>query len=362
MINKDELKNNLSIEDVYDLLVEFGGEPVIRNGLIISKTICHNHKDDECSHKLYYYDNTHLFKCYTGCSESNGFDIYQLIQKIKKIEGLEFSLPQAIHFVAEYFNIALEFEEEGFAISRLKDWEIFKGYKKENYEPKKNYEYAVINKSILQFLPKPKIKLWEDEGISDIVMKYFGICYDPVFGGIVIPHYNSNGELIGIRERTLIEEQEVYGKYKPAIINGKMYNHPLGYNLYGLNFCKENVKLIKKVIVFEAEKSVMKYASYFGIENNIAVAACGSSFSIYQLKELLALGVQEVIIAFDRESEEKNKAQWVQKFYNIHEKYGKYVQISFIYDKEGETLKLKDSPIDEGPEVFMELFQNRITL
>ena len=42
-----------------------------------------------------------------------------------------------------------------------------------------------------------------------------GICYDPLNMGIVIPHYDIDNNLIGIRERTLIKEEEVFGKYKP---------------------------------------------------------------------------------------------------------------------------------------------------
>ena len=42
--NKDEIKESLSIEQVFDFLSEFGGEPQIRGNIIVSKTICHNHK------------------------------------------------------------------------------------------------------------------------------------------------------------------------------------------------------------------------------------------------------------------------------------------------------------------------------
>mgnify|MGYP003311864299 CR=1 FL=1 len=57
-----------------------------------------------------------------------------------------------------------------------------------------------------------------------------GICYDPVLQGIVIPHYNIDGELVGIRERTLIKEEEENGKYKPAILNYQMYISGSGSN------------------------------------------------------------------------------------------------------------------------------------
>ena len=82
MYNKDELKNQLTLNQVSQLLAELGGEPTLeKNGtVLIAQTICHNHPG-EGSHKLYYYDNTKLFKCYTDCSST--FDIFELIIKIK---------------------------------------------------------------------------------------------------------------------------------------------------------------------------------------------------------------------------------------------------------------------------------------
>ena len=38
-----------------------------------------------------------------------------------------------------------------------------------------------------------------------------GICFDPKNYGIVIPHFDINNNLVGIRERTLIDENEKYG-------------------------------------------------------------------------------------------------------------------------------------------------------
>ena len=54
-------------------------------------------------------------------------------------------------------------------------------------------------------------------------------------------------------------------------------------NLYNLNYSKNQIKNIKKAIVFESEKSCLLYKSYFGIENDISVACCGSSLSAYQV-------------------------------------------------------------------------------
>ena len=213
-------------------------------------------------------------------------------------------------------------------------------------------------------MPRPRIIPWESEGISQEVMKVRGICYNPASQGIVIPHYNENNELIGIRERTLIKENEINGKYKPAIINRQMYNHPLGFNLYNLNNSQNNIRDIKKAIIFEGEKSCLLYASYFGLDNDISVAVCGSSLGNYQMNLLTSLNVEEVIIAFDKQFQEIGDSEWTRwtkKLNEINKKYGKIVQISFIFDKWG-LLDYKDSPIDKGKEIFLNLFKKRVTI
>jgi hypothetical protein len=191
-----------------------------------------------------------------------------------------------------------------------------------------------------------------------------GICYNPISHGIVIPHYDIDGNLIGIRERTLIKEEEQYGKYKPAILGGNMYNHPLGFALYNLNYSKDNIKSFQKAIVFEGEKGPLLYSSYFGLDNDISVAVCGSNLITHQVDLLLSLGVKEIIVAFDKQFKQSGDDEfkrWTQKLTDIHKKYSPRVNISFMFDK-GNVLGYKESPIDRGPEVFMKLFKERITL
>ena len=206
--------------------------------------------------------------------------------------------------------------------------------------------------------------MWLKEGISQEAMDNCGIAFDPVSWGIVIPHYNIDGKLIGVRERTLIKEEEENGKYKPAILNYQMYNHPLGFNLYNLNNSKNNIRKIKKAIIFEGEKSCLLYQSYFGIDNDISVAVCGSSLTAYQVELLQSLDVEEIVIAFDKQFQEigdKEFKGWTKKLKEINKKYGILTRISFMFDK-WNLLGYKDSPIDRGPEIFIQLFERRIML
>lgn len=365
--NKDEIKENLSLEDVEEVLTEFGGEPIRRNNLIVSKTICHCGE----SHKLYYYPNTSLFKCYTDCSET--FDIFELTRKVmsrehpKPRKDSAWNLPEAIDYIARKFGYSANAIEDDSEISIKDDLTIL-----ENYDRIKNInintqqiELKEYDGYFLKNLPRPRIEPWEEEGISKSVMDRHNICFNPQSQGIVIPHYDIKGRLIGIRERTLIQEQaEKYGKYMPARISGQMYNHPLSYNLYNLNNCKDNIKKIKKAIVFEGEKSCLKYSSFFGENNDISVAICGSSFIAYQAWLLIQLGVEEIIVALDKQFKEPGDDEFqklTKNLKNIHKRYGKYVQISFMFDKNN-LLGYKDSPIDKDKDVFIKLFKERVNL
>ena len=356
----EEIKNSLTIEQVFDLLLSYGADPVLKDDLIICRTICHGGD----SHKLYYYENTHLFRCYTECSDT--FDIFQLVVKVESSGGRNYSLPQAINYVINFFNLSIENKNFQKNDDKLIDWQIFNRYDKilNNENNKRTVEMKIYDDKILTYLPHPRILPWEDEGISKDVIKYHNICYNPSSQAIVIPHYNIDGELVGIRERTLIKENEIYGKYRPMYLNKQMYNHPLGFNLYNLNFSKENIKRTKKAIIFEGEKSPLLFASYFGQENDITVAVCGSSLSSYQVQLLLDLGIEEMIIAFDKQFQEfgdKEHLGWVKKLKDINKKYSKYVKVSYMFDKWG-ILGYKDSPIDCGKKKFLELFDKRFSL
>lgn len=112
------------------------------------------------------------------------------------------------------------------------------------------------------------------------------------------------------------------------------------------------------------EKSCLKYASYFGEDSDISVACCGSNIINYQIKLLLSLEIKEIIVAFDKQFEELGNEEWrrwITKLKAIYYKYSNYVKISYIFDKE-KILDYKESPVDRGKDVFIELFKNRITI
>ena len=366
VFDKSEIRNALSTDNIFDLLQEWGGDPMYTDFGLLSTTICHNTPGDG-SKKLYFYENSKLFYCYTGCDSS--FDIFELTIKVFDIQhNKKMDLNDAVRYIAARMGIAGRLEDAP-DTDKLVDWDILSNYDRiQNIELNNRKEIILKeydNDILSRFNYQLKLTPWLQEDITQEVIDYAHIGY--YLGGdqITIPHYDAAGRLVGLRGRTMCQDEgEHFGKYRPLRVNNIQYNHPLGMNLYGLNWAKEQIPLVKKAIVFESEKSVLKYQSYFGIENNIAVACCGSNLSAHQMNLLLESGAEEVIIAFDKQYQElntKESKQWSTKLTKLHNKYKNDCVVSFMWDK-GTQLGYKDSPIDCGKDIFLKLFKERILL
>lgn len=365
VFDKAEIKNSLNTDNIFELLQEWGGDPEYAPFGILSATICHN-EPGAGSKKLYYYENSGLFRCYTGCDSY--FDIFELVIKITKIQHNKiFDLNDAVRWVAQKFGMAGR-EEDRPEEEDLEDWKFLANYEriqdielKSNNIVLKEYEDTILSR----FNYNVKIGPWLKEGISQDAILQAQIGYYPGGDQITIPHFDVNNRFIGLRGRTLCaEEGELYGKYRPMKVNKQLYNHPLGMNLYNLNNSKKAIKIMKKAIIFEGEKSCLLYQSYFGLDNDISVACCGSSVSAYQIQLLMEAGAEEIIIAFDRQFKEVGDEEFQHLKNNLlklRTKYKNFVTISFMFDKNMIT-EYKASPIDEGKDKFLKLFKERIIL
>lgn len=362
--DKQETKEQLTTEMIFDIVDYFGGEPEYTEFGFISKTICHNKPSETHKKKLYYYENTKLFNCYTGCS--GYFDIFDLLVNVYRIQfSLNYNLSEVIYRTAQKYNI-----DGKLAIGdaqSLKDWDYFDNYNRIKNISINNQEVSLkeYDRKILERLSYPKIGNWIKEGMSEEVLREAQIGYYPTMEQITIPHFDINGKFIGLRGRALgAQEAALYGKYRPIKMNGILYSHPLSLNLYNLNNTKDNIKIIKKAIIFEGEKSCLLYKTYFTKESDISVACCGSNISNYQIQLLLGLKIQELVIAFDRQFKkigDEECDQLEKKLLGIKNKYSPYVKVSFIFDKFN-LLGYKDSPVDKGKEIFIKLFEKRVKI
>ena len=365
VFDKQEIRDSLSIDEIFELLQDWGGEPEYCPTGLIARTICHNHLNDEASRKLYYYENTGLFRCYTGCDEPV-FDIFQLCIKVMDLQhNIKYDLNDAVRWIARRFGLSGRDEdspeEEG-----LEDWKILANYARIQdiqisapHIVLEEYDDTILTR----FNYDVKITPWLKEGISQQVLEHAEIGYYPGEAQITIPHFDKNGRFIGLRGRTVVaEDAERYGKYRPMKVNGQLYNHPLGLNLYNFNNSRCIIPKMRKAIVFEGEKSCLLYQTYFGFENDISVACCGSNLSSYQTQLLIDAGAQEIVIAFDRQFQNVGDDEYCHLLKNLKKlqmKYKNSAQISYVLDRNKIT-GYKDAPVDKGPEVFLKLYKERV--
>lgn len=241
---------------------------------------------------------------------------------------------------------------DGFVVEKYKSL-------KERYSvARKEVQLPEYSPNVLDCFIKHYPPEWLNEGISRLAMDKFNISYSISQNKIIIPHYDIDGRLVGIRGRALNEwEVENVGKYAPIRVENTWYKHPLSMNLYGLNVNRKNIRAHGLCFLFESEKAVMQMENFH--LPNCSAAVCGSNFNKYQLNILMkTCAPHEIVLCFDKE-ELPGGDKYFNKLWNICQKYKNYCNFSFIYDREG-LLDLKDSPTDKGEETFIKLLGKRV--
>lgn len=354
-----ELREQLTPEDIKNILRKYGIEPYYENNnYIIYPTVCHNPIGSDCSNKLYYYKNTSLFRCYTQCGSI--FDIFDLIIKIENILGRKVGKAFAISFCG--LQLSTKEMEEIASDSIVNDIAYLTELNYTTPVDINNLELKPIDPKFLDnrfVFDIDGLQPWLDENIPINTLLHYGILYDPINNCIIIPHYDAEGNVIGVRGRYLSEDATA--KYKPITFNGQLLNHPTSETLYGFYQNKKAMSASKSCVIFEAEKSVMKLDGLLG-KNNISVAVCGQNISNTHVQLLLSAGVSNVIIAFDADYTDYLSAKAkLQEYKRLAKPLLAYFNVSIIIDFHN-RLGYKDSPIDRGGELFNELMKERVHL
>lgn len=347
---QDEIQK-LTSEDIIRIVTELGSENYIETeNEIRFNTICHNEDCAGASMKLYYYKKDKRFHCYTECGCS--FNLVQLFEKRYKLLNYDYDF---------YNDIVLRIAgEQSRGIANMTFPTKYKPlFEKYNYVAPR-VQHPVLNPNILNSFSSYHAVEWLNDGISDEMMWRYSIKYSITENKVIIPHYDAQGQLIGIRGRTLNKDEETLYKYMPITYNEKVLKHQLGFNLYGLNMVGGNIKKKGMAIVAEAEKAALQYGTMFGHEHNICVATCGSSLSQYQIELLCSRGAKKILIAFDKEGETyQEREKYYHKLESYCKRYKAKVKMGFIWDCKN-LLDLKDSPFDRGKETFLQLYKNAV--
>ena len=355
----NKILDMITTSDIVQLVSKFGiPETSIRyyNNQLIMPTGCHNEIIGTAKHKLYYYEDSKKFHCYTCCGSMNPFEF---VVQAYRTRGIKYSLSNAAIIIERIIQERLK---DGFAIVTPPS-----NVKKEIEEDwhKSLTEY---NPSIMNCFSRNKkyLKVWEKEGISFDAMDKFGIKFDMIRNRMVIPIYDDKGVFVGAKVRNFNQEDIENGrKYMPLIHNNEIYTYDKGKILYGLNFNKKNIKNAKRAIIFESEKSTILYESLY--VGNKAVSIGGSNISIYQAELLKQYKVETVVLALDNDySLLPNENGEYDKYFGLYKMLkeankldAKGFNVEIVYDWEQSFLENKDAPIDKGREIWNKLYRNR---
>lgn len=351
------IEKNLTEEQVITILSNLGSLPPRRDNEnnLVFQSVCHNSD----SWKLCYYIETHSFFCYR---DWESFNLFNLVMKVKECD-----FKTALKYVCEILNIRIDTfsaPTQGFVSNYTKaDWDIFEKFDRLQTTLNLKEEPEKYNENILNLYSDIYFEGWIKENISIESMKKYHIKYDIVNERIIIPHFDINNNLIGIRCRNLSPIAEA--KYCPIYIETKPYTHPLSSNLYGLNRNKDIIKAMKKVMIVESEKSTLQAETFFP-DNNFVVACCGSSISNEQIQLLLSLGIEEVILGMDwdfekyDETDEKYKL-YKKKILKLCQKLVPYFTVKVLLPPD-ENFIYKCSPSDLGKDYLLRSMKNKITV
>lgn len=338
-----EVKNRITDCQMISLVKSLGGdfdEALSTSEYLIFSSILY-HDLDACNHsyKMYYYRETKTFHDY---KLGESFDIFNLICKLKDCNIL-----QAKDYICSHCGIKGNRKINKNTYLWADDFLSFEEPKRESNK--------IYDKSILNIFRKLYHISWIKDNITIESMEKFGILYG--YNKIIIPLFDLNNDLIGIRYRTLEENADF--KYKPYLdAQGVMYTFKTGYNFYGLKENYSNIKKYKECILFESEKSVLQCDGY--LKHNIALGMFGKALTQEKINILLSLNVKTVNIAIDfdyKDTETLDK--YFKSVYNIYKKLKPYFNVYLLYNK-NLPHGYKDSPSDKGKELFLKYLKSRI--
>lgn len=370
-LNYKAIINSLTEDDIIKVCTALGnGEHTKGNhdSLCFNTCLCHG---GDSPNKLIYYphnaegDGTGRFHCYT-CGDTYG--IIELIIRAHRQQGKTLTWYKALYFLAKTTNKIIEStpeETETKTINTDLAWmnriKSFKNRKINSIPSLKG-----INENYLELFwynPDP-LQDWINEGISTESLSRYEIGWYGLTNQITIPVRDSNEKLIGIRCRNLNPLDVAKAKYDNMVINGQKLKYSTGSTLYGLWVTQDKIKQNKKIMLVEAEKSCLLAYTYFG-ENSYVVATCGSAITFTQQKILLnELKVSEIIYAPDRDYEEADSYEaeiWMKKQIKKLAPFVPYCQVYLIADSKN-RLGFKDSPLDCGKDIFLELYEEKIEI
>lgn len=360
-IDVKRLKNSLTISD-YEKIFTSLDIPIYSKSDRFWKlyTGCHHKNALHGSPKLLFYPDTGLCQCLTQCSCTT--DIIQLVQKrltiLKKNHSFIDSIYTILNITHKNVESITRIHNKKYTYHWEEDLNKFIRFRKTGESLK------IYNKNFLKDFDQLYPISWIQEGISIESMKKYQIRYYERLNQTIIPCFNQNGDLIGVRVRNWDADKIEHTKYMPLILlDNTSYAFNINDVFYGINFNWGTIEKKQHVILVEGEKSVLKADTWFNDESNV-LALYGSQLGIKRRNQLLQLGVKHVTLALDSDFYTDNEqsdilyTKFIDKLLKIGQLFKNYCSVDVIYNNLGLDA-YKCSPFDFDLQTYNKLFENR---
>lgn len=307
------------------------------------------------SPKLYFYKDSQI---YFGYTSSRSYDIISLVQTRLSLLKQPCSFLDACQFILDTTNINPD------SISRVKkEGHVYDWSNLERFIRVRKYgnQLSEYNRNIIDTLPPLYPQAWIDEGISEETMDKYQIRYYERCNQTVIPCFDDEARLVGVRVRNWDKDRVEQAKYMPLVtLDGQCYKFNTNQVFYGINYNKPEIERTGKVIIVESEKAVMKLDTYMG-EHNIALGMYGSNLGIQRRNQLIKMGVNTVSYVVDNDFIGQDDAffeQWREKIQHFIKLWDGFCRVEIVWDNLG-LLGPKENATDRTKEVWEQLWENR---
>lgn len=304
---------------------------------------------------LVFYSDTKIF---TSFSAGRSYDCISLVQTRLNLLGQTCSFLDACNWILEKTGLDPTKITKPITNSHVYDWSELERFVRVRKYGNQLPEY---NRNIIDTLPSLYPQAWIDEGVSEETMAKYQIRYYERCNQTVIPCFDDEARLIGVRVRNWDRDRVEQAKYMPLItLDGQCYKFNTNQVFYGINYNKPEIERTGKVIIVESEKAVMKLDTYMG-RHNIALGMYGSNLGIQRRNQLIKMGVNTVSYVVDNDfigQDDGFFEQWREKIQHFIKLWGGFCRIEIVWDNLG-LLGPKENATDRTKEVWEQLWENR---
>ena len=355
-IDVKKLKKSLSLAHHKQIMQALGIPSYSENSTqIVYYTGDKNVDSYKGSPKLYFYKDTSI---YVGMTAGRSYDIISLTQTRLALLKQPCSFLDACQFILDTTNINPDSISHVKKEGHVYDWSNLERFIKVRKYGNQLSEY---NRNIIDTLPPLYPQAWIDEGISEETMDKYQIRYYERCNQTVIPCFDDEARLVGVRVRNWDKDRVEQAKYMPLVtLDGQCYKFNTNQVFYGINYNKPEIERTGKVIIVESEKAVMKLDTYMG-RHNIALGMYGSNLGIQRRNQLLKMGVNTVSYVVDNDfigQDDEFFEQWREKIRHFIKLWDGFCRVEIVWDNLG-LLGPKENATDRTKEVWEQLWENR---